>query len=80
MSGIAGGTPGTEDPNACSEEAFEAAADVLHPAIPPAGAAVLIEADPRLHRPSETEEELKQLVESNEAAERDSAEKARRKS
>ena len=54
-------------------------AEVLHPAIPPAGAAILIEADPRLHQPSETEEELKELVESNEAAERDEAEKAGRK-
>jgi hypothetical protein len=73
MSGTEGTTPAPDDPNACEEEAVEAAAEVLHPAIPPAGAALLIEADPRLHQPSETAEELKELIESNEAAERDAA-------
>jgi hypothetical protein len=76
MNGTVGKTPDPDDPESGAEEAIEAAAEVLHPAIPPAGAAILIEADPRLHRPSETEEELKELVESNEAAERDAAEKA----
>lgn len=61
--------PGDPDPN--DEEAVEAAAEVLHPAIPPAAAAIIAETDPRLHRLSETAEELKELIESNEAAERD---------
>jgi hypothetical protein len=79
MSGTENGMPAPDDPNADGQEAIEAAAEVLHPAIPPAGAAILIEADPRLHRQSETEEELKELVESNEVAERDAAEKVGRK-
>jgi len=61
-------TPVAAEP--CEERAVEAAAEVLHPAIPPAGAAILMETDPRLHQPSETEEELRELVESNEAAEK----------
>ena len=69
MSGTEGREPAPDDPNASAEEALQAAAEVLHPAIPPAGAAILIEVDPRLHQQSETEEELKDLVESNEAAE-----------
>jgi hypothetical protein len=76
MSGTEGRTPDPDDPNAGLEEAVEAAAEVIDPAMPPAGAAILIEADPRLHQRSETEEELKELVESNDAAERDDAEKA----
>ncbi len=75
MSGTESRTPDPDDPNASLEEAVEAAAEILHPAIPPAGAAIVMEADPRLHQESETEEELKQLVESNEAAERDAADK-----
>jgi hypothetical protein len=70
MTGTEGKTPPADEG---AEAAFKAAAEVLHPAIPPAGAAILIEADPRLHQPSESEEELKELVESNEAADADSA-------
>jgi hypothetical protein len=49
--------------------ATAAAKDVLHPAIPPGAAAIIAETDPRLNQLSETEEELKELVDSNEAAE-----------
>ena len=55
--------------DAQDEEGQEAAGEILQPSMPPAGAAVMIEIDPRLNRPSETEEELEELVESNEDAE-----------
>ena len=60
-----------EDSGAVDDGARAAARDVLHPAIPPAAAAIIAETDPRLNQPSETEEELRQLVESNEAAEQE---------
>jgi hypothetical protein len=44
-----------------------------HPAIPPAAAAIIAETDPRLNQPSETEQELRELVESNESAEAEAA-------
>jgi len=58
-------------PETREEEAVRATAAVLHPAIPTAGAAILMETDPRLHQPSETERELRELVESNDAAEKE---------
>ena len=51
------------------EEGQEVAGEILQPSMPPPGAAVMIEIDPRLNRPSETEKELEELVESNEDAE-----------
>ena len=38
MSGTESRTPAPDDPNANLEEAVEAAAEILHPAIPPAAA------------------------------------------
>ncbi len=55
------------------EEAQEAAGEILQPSMPPAGAGIMIDVDPRLNQPSETEEELKELVESNKAAEDEDA-------
>lgn len=74
MSGTEGRSTEQDDPAAGAPEtgeeaAVEAAAEVLHPAIPPAGAAILMETDPRLHQLSDAEKALRRLVESNEAAE-----------
>jgi hypothetical protein len=66
MSGNEDGKDQAED---TESGATAAAKDVLHPAIPPGAAAIIAETDPRLNRPSETEAELEELVESNEAAE-----------
>jgi len=66
MSGTEGREPQGEEK--ALVEGAEAASEVLHPAIPPVGAAIVVEADARLNQPSETEAELKELVESNEAA------------
>ena len=75
MNGTEGGKPAPSDADAADDSAVEAAAEILHADIPPAGAAILIELDPRLHQPSETEGELKELVESNEAAEEEARER-----
>jgi hypothetical protein len=58
-----------DDPEAEDEAAREATDEILSPAMPPAGAGIALENDPRLNRPSETEAELKELVRSNEDAE-----------
>jgi hypothetical protein len=44
-------------------EATEAAGEILSPAMPPVGGGVMLDADPRLNQPSETEAELDELVE-----------------
>ena len=56
------------------EIARDAAGDMLVPSMPPAGAGMMLEVDPRLNRPSESEAELKELVNSNEDAEAEEAE------
>jgi hypothetical protein len=68
--------PTTGVPETREEAAVEAAAEVLHPAIPLAGAAILMETDPRLHQVSDAERALKRLVESNEAAEEEADEES----
>lgn len=52
------------------EESKEAAEGILTPGMPPEGAGLMLEADPRLNRRSETETELKELLESNAEADR----------
>lgn len=58
-----------DESSSAEGRARAASRDVLHPAIPQAAAAIIAATDPRLNRPSETEEELKELVESNAADE-----------
>ena len=60
---------GFEKEEAAEEAGRDAAGDMLVPSMPPAGAGMMLEVDPRLNRPSETEAELQELVESNEDAE-----------
>lgn len=74
MNGTEGGEQARDDANAAEDSALEAAVDILDPAMPPAGAAIMLEIDPRLNQPSETEQELKELVESNEDAEEEARE------
>jgi hypothetical protein len=64
---------GGKEDNPLNSGAIEVAREILHPAMPPAAAAIIAETDRRLNRPSETEEELRELIESNEAAEEGSA-------
>ena len=71
MSGTERKTPAPDDQGAEEQEGAEAAAEVLDPAMPPVGGAVMVEIDSRLNQPSESEEELKKLVESNESAEKE---------
>ena len=74
MNGTEGRERAPGDADAAEDSAVEAAADILDPAMPPAGAAMMLEIDPRLNQPSETEQELKELVESNEDAEEEARE------
>ena len=66
--------PAPDDLDADEQEAAEAAAEVIDPAMPPAGGAIMGEIDPRLNRPSETEAELRELVDNNESAAEEEAE------
>lgn len=52
------------------EESKEAAEGILTPGMPPEGAGLMLEANPRLNRRSETETELQELLESNAEADR----------
>ena len=64
--------PGTNEET--EAPARDAAGEILSPAMPPVGAGLMLDIDPRLNRESETEKELKELVESNEDAEREEGE------
>ena len=51
-----------------AEKAQDAAEKIIDPAMPAAGAGLMIEFDPHLNQVSETEEELKRLAETEEDA------------
>ena len=56
-----------------AEKAQDAAEEIIDPAMPAAGAGLMIDSDPRLNQVSETEKELKRLVRSEGDAEEDEA-------
>lgn len=53
------------------KEGKEAAGDILSPDMPAVGGAVMLDVDPRLNRASETESELRELVETEAEADED---------